>query len=481
MRGNIIAGLTAGILAVIGCGSALALESSPADVELLRMKQELQDLKQTVRRLEKTLDAGTGGGPGGEERTLPVPAGKADLPLEADPLAALEANLEKSAAKAPARGNPRTLWNPQISATGDFAYNNSSLDENPSALDSAGDPTGDRNRDRFSLRELELAIQAAVDPFARADIFLALPGVLEEFDDTAGAAAEQRIEVEEAYLTYWRLPWGLNLKGGKFRTEFGKNNLTHTHALRAANRPLVIRNFLSAEGLREQGVGLLKSMNLGEDYSTQLELTGQVLNGEGGEESVFAGVGSDELMLLGRAHVYHDLSDSSNIGLGYSVVDGHHDPGATLGQTLQGLDLTYRWEPVDRSLYERFFFRTEFLWSDRDVDPAAFGGLTDLENDGFYAMAQYTFDRYWDVGGRYGESDTLLEILDEVATAGPGVLSNRVDGWAAWLTWHSTEFNRFQLQYDRIASSFPRNGKQEENVVTLRWSWALGPHGAHKY
>src|SRR5690348_6068522 len=67
--------------------------------------------------------------------------------------------------------------------------------------------------DAFALREAELALQSAVDPYAKADFILSFtPG--------------EGVDVEEGYLTWLSLPLGAQARIGKFRSDFGKFNKT---------------------------------------------------------------------------------------------------------------------------------------------------------------------------------------------------------------------------------------------------------------
>ena len=90
------------------------------------------------------------------------------------------------------------------------------------------------------LTEVEAAFQAVVDPYARADFFL--------------AAGPEGLEVEEGYITFTALPAGLLLKAGKMRAQFGKVNTMHTHILpvgRSAARPANL--FGGEEGVADAG------------------------------------------------------------------------------------------------------------------------------------------------------------------------------------------------------------------------------------
>src|SRR5207302_4347653 len=83
--------------------------------------------------------------------------------------------------------NPRLL--PDLSAVGDLVGD----------LSSRGSTQEDRTR--FSAREIEFAIQAAVDPFFRGDIFLGLSDL-------------EKVSIEQAYLTATALP-GFALRLGR--------------------------------------------------------------------------------------------------------------------------------------------------------------------------------------------------------------------------------------------------------------------------
>ena len=115
----------------------------------------------------------------------------------------------------------------------------------------------------MQLSEAEASFQAIVDPYARADFFL--------------AAGSEGVEVEEGYITFTALPASLLLKAGKMRAQFGKVNTLHTHALPTADRPLVTENLVGGEeGLSDGGVSLSHLIN---NPHVFLELTGEVYAG----------------------------------------------------------------------------------------------------------------------------------------------------------------------------------------------------------
>ncbi|MBI4864561.1 MAG: bZIP transcription factor [Candidatus Riflebacteria bacterium] len=442
-----------------------------------------------------TLEASLGYGSSSEGRTTAATAqrsGPAPAPPAAstsiDPLATVERDISRIKVTGAGAGNARTAFNPQISVIQDMVYRSSRLPADiEGAPDDAGSLPGDPGRSRFDLREVEVSLQAPVDPWTRLDVFLALPGITEGAPEPGGASAErpaQQIEVEEAYATYSRLPWGLQLKGGKFRLEFGKDNLMHLHSFLAADRPRVIGNFLGPEGIRDQGLSLMKQFELGSPR-TQLELTGQLVNSDG-DESLFAGIDARRPMTVARARLYHEFDDSSNLDLGCSMISGRHDAEELLAQRIWGYDLTFRWEPVERSIYTNFLFRAEYLKGVRELipvapDAGAAPGREWLEPDGLYAMAHYQFQRDMSVGVRYDNTD-IARSLAASAAEGVFIPHSRLRGPSVWYTYLPTEFNRFRVQYSHLTTDFAFGGDHRgDDLVLLSWTTSMGPHGAHRY
>ena len=118
-------------------------------------------------------------------------------------------------------------------------------------------------RPALQLDEAELSLQAIVDPYARADFFL--------------AASPEGLEIEEGFLTFPTLPGGLLAKVGKMKAQFGKANTLHSHNLPWVDAPLPIKNLLGGdEGLNDSGVSVSKLIL---NPALFLEATGEIYNG----------------------------------------------------------------------------------------------------------------------------------------------------------------------------------------------------------
>ena len=127
--------------------------------------------------------------------------------------------------------NPRML--PDFSAVGDLVGD----------LTSEGSTQADGTR--FGVREVELAVQSAVDPFFRGDVF---PGV----------SAAEGISIEQAFLTTTSLPWRLQAQLGRFLMPVSKLHATHRHDLHTIEYPWVLQRHLSDDGLKVTGVSVSK-------------------------------------------------------------------------------------------------------------------------------------------------------------------------------------------------------------------------------
>jgi len=92
----------------------------------------------------------------------------------------------------------------------------------------------------FNLRSAELQISAPLDPYL--NLYTTIP------------ISESGIEVEEAYFVTTSLPRGLQLKGGKFKSGFGRFNSFHRHAWNFVDAPIPYLAFFGAEGLIEKGL-----------------------------------------------------------------------------------------------------------------------------------------------------------------------------------------------------------------------------------
>ena len=297
----------------------------------------------------------------------------------------------------------------------------------------------------FDLSEVEVAFQAVVDPYARADFFL--------------AASPEGVEVEEGFITFNTLPAGLLLKAGKLRAEFGKVNRLHTHRLPWADRPLVTQNLVDGEeGISLPGVSLSRLI---QNSALFLEATGEAYYGS---SDVFESRQKSKLTYVGRLRGYRDITEGTNIDIGGSYANG---PSAQVPETftledsnteLFGFDATFRYRPLRRAIYRRFQARTELVWS----RPRSHG-FTGERAFGYYGSGEYQFARRWYAGARYDRSGQAVD---------PSLVDT---GGSFYVTFWPSEFNQVRGQYRR--TNYGDGVKANEFLFQLNFS--IGAHGAH--
>ena len=320
------------------------------------------------------------------------------------------------------------LLNPDISMIGDFIATVGGNPFNPVPA--------------LEFHEAELGVQAVIDPYAKGDFFLSF--------------GEQGVELEEGYITFTGLPKGLVARVGKMRSAFGVVNTLHNHTLPWIERPLVTESLVGGEdGINDAGFSINRILPAPKGIF--LEATGQVFRGDSAD--IFQSHQRSDLSYVGRLRGYKDLTESTNLDIGFSYARGHNDVGANFLTQLFGSDLTLRWKPLRRAVYHSFLWRSEFFWSERQQLP------TTQRAFGFYSAADYRLNRRWTVGGRFDRSDRARN-------------DNLTDnGFSAVLTYWPSEFSQIRTQYrfTRFAEG------KDANELKVQLLFSLGAHGAHPF
>jgi hypothetical protein len=318
-------------------------------------------------------------------------------------------------------------FNPDISVIGNFV---AALGKNPFTAQPS-----------LSLNEAEIAFQAIVDPFARADFYVAV--------------SPEGAELEEGYITFTALPARFLLKAGKMRAQFGKVNTLHTHGVPYADRPLVTENLVGGEeGLSDSGVSLSHLIQVPAIF---LEATAEVYQGN---SSLFQTTERSRLNYLGRLRAYRDVTESTNIDIGASYTRGPTDVAPNASKRLFGLDATFRYRPLRRAIYQRLNLRTELIWSRQDLPDGQ-----EIKAFGFYGLGEYQFSRRWYLGARVDRSDRALEA---------GMTDT---GGSLFLTFWPTEFSIVRGQFRHVKYGSGQRG----NEFLFQLSFSIGAHGAHVF
>src|SRR5947199_4730213 len=270
-----------------------------------------------------------------------------------------------------AGGSAAKALNPDISAIGDFiaVAGHNPVQPSPS----------------LEMHESERGFQAIIDPYARGDFFLSF--------------GEEGVNLEEGYITFTALPAGFVAKVGKMRSAFGKVNTMHNHVLPWVDRPLVSTNLVGGEdGIDDAGFSIERILPAPKGIF--LEATGQLFRGDSGDAQhpLFRASTKSDVSAVAHLRTYKDITESTNVDIGFSYGRGHNDAGSNFLTQLYGVDATLRWKPLRRSIYHSFVGRGEFIWSQRQQLPfeqRAFGPDTSADSQ---------LGRRWFLGGRYDHS-----------------------------------------------------------------------------
>jgi len=351
------------------------------------------------------------------------------------------------------------------------------------------DHSGVNNRQGFNFNYAELVVSSVVDPYF--DLFV----VCDFGEDTFG--------IEEAYFTTRRLAWGLQLKGGKFLSHFGRLNSQHSHQWDFADAPMVYAAFFGESLLNEKGVRLTWVA----PFDTYCMFGGEFLQGENpmsfgrsgfSDPSGAAIVKESDGPDLAVAYIKtsYDWETLTLLGgLSYASGMTRLNQGLELGAPLSqadygrthvaGLDLTIKY------LFDSIRYLTaqaEYLSRSRQGNHYHWAGEEGVviqrwksRQAGFYGQLVGRFTKRVRAGLRYDLLHSNGVEWDHVRQSYP----ERLPRLSAMVEYNPTEFSRLRIQYNHDTSRYePRAGRYVRKPVhelALQINLAIGAHGAHAF
>jgi hypothetical protein len=431
---------TRGRLAFLLIGLAIAAPiSAQQSIEqrVQQLEKRLDDLSRQMSDVRQELDRLKTGTPAPVEdltkvETVPQqPAPAAQTPAAAPSLIDVQTINNVS--------NPGAskVFNPDISVIGNFIGKAGQPNPYEFGLSDARPP--------MKLDETEVAFQAFVDPYAKANFFLSIT--------PAG------IDVEEGYANFVTLPYDLTAKVGKMKAYFGKDNTWHTHVRPWVDQPLVIHNLFGDEGLNDTGISISKVF--ANPWNVFLEGSGEVFKGD--VPNVFERRSLNNLFYNAHLKAFRDISENSNIEIGSSYARGALAGASSGTNQFGGIDVTYRWKPLMQGLYKSFIGRLEAVANNRP----------DIAHHlkGFYVSADRQLDRRWFAGVR-------VDVADRPVRGDLSTLRFTDRGAAATLTFWPSEFSQLRGELRRI-----RYGDvgRAVNEFLFQLQFSIGAHGAHTF
>ena len=351
----------------------------------------------------------------------------------------------------PSARTPASKWIPEIGVVADAV----------ATLDSA--KTDEDGSDRLSLRELELVLGSAVDPFSRLDVTIS-------FSDIEDPS------LEEAYLTRFGLPLDTTARLGKFKPKVGKVLGVHRDSLDTVDEPLVIQRYFGVEGMNKSGLDFSKTLTLPWPITQQISFG--ILEGGNGEEGTAFGENDAPGIrrrptLYSHLKNYFDLNDTTGFELGFSRLIGSRDEDASFEVQVLAADttLTHSFNANQNLKLQGEVFNLNRKESFLDVEEDdGFGNPITVRHDidgnlwGWYGLADLRFHPQWSMGFRYDN----VQLVDN-----PLENPERIDiGYTGYLTFYQSELARWRVQFTHKDLA---TGK-DDNAVYLQGTFAIGEH-----
>lgn len=310
----------------------------------------------------------------------------------------------------------------------------------------------------FNFRAAELSVEAPVDPFLKGWAVI--------------TGSQSGVEVEEAALQTTALPYNLTVTGGRQFASFGRLAHWHDHEMPTTDRPRSLETFVGGE---TQADGVELSWLVPVPF--YLNATAGAFNKMGGENSRVSNATArplDNFTYTARLATYADLGDDHSVELGLSeawtpkrFVVETATPGIqtrkNTWRTLTGVDLTYRYHPVQGGMRRGLVWGTEVL---QNVE-RRFDASSNLPTDRVRSYAGYSYVEF--KAGRRWRPGAMVDLTEDLDA--PGALTRTV---TAFLTFDLTEFQRLRASYARSSSNRPTAGSSD--TVGLQWTGVLGHH-----
>lgn len=336
----------------------------------------------------------------------------------------------------------------------------------------------------FAIPNAELVFDGTVDPYLKA-----VANIVYKLD----ANGETGVELEEMYFLTTSLPHNLQVKGGQFFAEFGRQNVQHPHSWAFADQPLALNRMFGPEGLRSQGLRiswLLPTSFYAEatmavlnsagttTYSFRSEASSAIHGGAPTERAV---AGGGDMLYVPRLATSVDLSDTQTLLMGASGAFGPNNSGPGRQTQVYGADVYWKWKsPTAHRGFPFVSFQGEGLVRRYDAaarmaaaDPAVPLPAEALRDRGGYAQLQWGIKPMLVAGVRAerASGDPALYTAYDAPERG-----NR-SRYSTNMTWFPTEFSKFRFQYNYDRRSAIGN----DHSLLLQFEFLLGAHAAHKF
>jgi len=344
----------------------------------------------------------------------------------------------------------------------------------------------------FNLNYGELYLSSAVDPYF--DLQVTLP-----FSD-------EGVELEEAYFVT-KFIKSLQLKGGKFRSSFGRINYQHPHMWDFNEYPLVYTSFLGPDGLVDTGIQVSYLLPLNFYLLAGFELL------QNGSENSFGtnnftintkidNTGND-LNVLGpnkpnvKTYFLKTSFDINNLTIltGISL--------ANSSSRIENFPLDYQTnylvgksDIIDYELTAKYFIDSnrylslqgEYLTRKLKGDLYYYDNLGDLNinnfssnQSGYYIQGVYKLNQNYRIGIRYDNLSKNNISLNNISLSVNDNIYENLSRITLKIEYNFTEFSRIRLEYSNNNAAFINGIKRNYNQFSINFNMAIGYHAAHQF
>ena len=326
---------------------------------------------------------------------------------------------------------------------------------------------GNRIDNKMNLREAEVDFRVPIDPYADGVLITSFES------ETPG---QYSVDVEEGYvnlkkLPFWdRPPLGLKLQVGRFRPDFGQNNVLHTHDLPTTFRPLPIQEFLGQDGWNANGVAANFFIPTW-DQNSNLGANVDILTG--GNIALSPDL-SARVAYLGHLLWYHNLNDANSLQVGFSTStdpansDATEKPISTVAISFIVGSRSVR-ANGNRSCFGGEFMFARKAYPDAQESPDVTLAIQEQNIPagtgkpfGYTLWGQWQFNRRIYAGTRWDQTDILYN---------PDFVRKSL---TPYVSYYFSEFLRFRVDYEhRWSDLVTENGR---NSLYLELNWIFGSH-----
>ncbi|KAA3634614.1 MAG: hypothetical protein DWP97_06650 [Calditrichaeota bacterium] len=387
------------------------------------------------------------------------------------------------------------LTQPNISVIGDFRSFTGDY------KDDEGNDLLKSNNWNSQLNSLELAFNGNLNPYTRADIYIANHG--------------EGFETEEAYVTFLRgLPFKMQLKAGQYLVDFGRLNTVHPHAYSFLDRPLSHRVFFGYDGFKDKGIQA--SFLLPTSFYSKLSLNllaGDLFephsHGHEEEEVIIDTAmmeeehghserGTKNPIFSSRLSFFFPIGESGNVDFGlsglYGVYQRHEEENLDLKAQMGAIDMKFKHKPSD---YSALTLQSEMIFAKHDIEDEVTEEVTDISTSGFWASIDYQFRKQYNIGFKYDYAPGIFDYTEEVDYGFIPHEEENMTGYAKFdesnFTQSFTLFAGYMIMEETtlIRAAYTKTmydiseslgiDRSDHYTFALQVVWSLGPHKPHDF